>query len=61
VIDPKFHRPAEVDLLLSDPSKARRALGWRPEVGFKQLVAMMVAADLAALGRDDTPVIKRAA
>ena len=61
VIDPKFHRPAEVDLLLSDPSKARRALGWKPEVGFKQLVAMMVAADLAALGRDDAPIIKRAA
>ncbi|HEX7447088.1 MAG TPA: GDP-mannose 4,6-dehydratase [Pirellulales bacterium] len=60
VIDPKFHRPAEVDLLLSDPSKARRALGWKPQVGFQQLVAMMVAADLAALARDQVPT-KRAA
>lgn len=49
VIDPKFHRPAEVDLLLSDPSKARRALGWQPKVGFKQLVTMMVDADLELL------------
>ncbi|HEX5446428.1 MAG TPA: GDP-mannose 4,6-dehydratase [Pirellulales bacterium] len=60
VIDPKFHRPAEVDLLLSDPSKARRVLGWKPQVGFQQLVAMMVAADLAALSRDQIPT-KRAA
>ena len=51
VIDPKFHRPAEVDLLLSDPTKARRALGWQPKVGFRQLVTMMVDADLALLGR----------
>lgn len=51
VIDPKFHRPAEVDLLLSDPSKAQRSLGWQPKVGFRQLVTMMVDADLAALDR----------
>ncbi|HEV3022623.1 MAG TPA: GDP-mannose 4,6-dehydratase [Pirellulales bacterium] len=50
VIDPKFHRPAEVDLLLADPSKARSALGWKPRVGFVPLVRMMVDADLAALG-----------
>jgi len=50
VIDPKFHRPAEVDLLLSDPSKARKRLGWKPQVGFEQLVKMMVDADLSALG-----------
>jgi GDPmannose 4,6-dehydratase len=49
VIDPKFHRPAEVDLLLSDPAKARSALGWQPRVDFEQLVTMMVDADLAAL------------
>ena len=49
VIDPKFYRPAEVDLLVSDPAKARRELGWEPRVGFEQLVAMMVDADLAAL------------
>ncbi len=50
VIDPKFHRPAEVDLLLSDPAKARKQLGWKPQVGFEQLVRMMVDADLSALG-----------
>lgn len=50
-IDPKFHRPAEVDLLLSDPSKAAASLGWKPEVGFEQLVNMMVDADLELLGR----------
>jgi GDPmannose 4,6-dehydratase len=50
VIDPKFHRPAEVDLLLSDPAKARKQLGWKPQVGFEQLVRMMVDADMSALG-----------
>jgi GDPmannose 4,6-dehydratase len=44
--DPRFDRPAEVDLLVGDPSKAKRKLGWEPEVGFRQLVEMMVAADL---------------
>jgi GDPmannose 4,6-dehydratase len=52
VIDPKFHRPAEVDLLLSDASKARRMLGWTPDVGFRRLVTMMVDADVALLGHD---------
>ena len=46
-LDPRFMRPAEVDLLVGDPSKAKRQLGWEPEVGFRQLVEMMVAADLA--------------
>ncbi|MEQ8787985.1 MAG: GDP-mannose 4,6-dehydratase [Pirellulaceae bacterium] len=50
VVDPKFYRPAEVDLLLADPSKARRELGWEPTVSIEQLVAMMVDADLADLG-----------
>jgi len=49
VSDPKFYRPAEVDLLLADPSKARRELGWTPKVGFAELVAMMVDADLERL------------
>jgi GDPmannose 4,6-dehydratase len=49
VSDPKFYRPAEVDLLLADPSKARRQLGWTPKVGFAELVAMMVDADLERL------------
>ena len=47
VIDEKFMRPAEVDLLVADASKARRELGWEPKVDFKQLVGMMVDADLA--------------
>jgi GDPmannose 4,6-dehydratase len=46
VSDPKYYRPAEVDLLLADPAKARRELGWRPKVSFAELVAMMVDADL---------------
>jgi GDPmannose 4,6-dehydratase len=46
VTDPKYMRPAEVDVLQADPSKARRELGWTPRVGFKGLVAMMVDADL---------------
>jgi GDPmannose 4,6-dehydratase len=50
VVDPKFCRPAEVDLLLADSTKARQKLGWRPDVNFEQLVQMMVEADLAALG-----------
>ncbi len=46
VIDPRFVRPAEVDRLIGDASKAKRALGWAPEVGFEQLVAMMVESDI---------------
>src|SRR6187397_1075579 len=45
--DPRFLRPAEVDLLIGDPSKAKKALGWTPEVDFERLVKMMVDADLA--------------
>jgi GDPmannose 4,6-dehydratase len=45
--DPKFLRPAEVDLLIGDPSKAKEKLGWQPEVGFDELVDMMVAHDIA--------------
>jgi GDPmannose 4,6-dehydratase len=45
-VDPRYFRPAEVDLLLGDASKAREQLGWAPKVGFKQLVRMMVDADL---------------
>jgi GDPmannose 4,6-dehydratase len=47
--DPKFHRPAEVDLLLADSSKAGRELGWTPKVSFAELIAMMVDADLERL------------
>ncbi len=45
--DPKFFRPAEVDLLIGDPSKAEKKLGWKREVGFDQLVDMMVQHDIA--------------
>jgi GDPmannose 4,6-dehydratase len=44
--DPRYFRPAEVDLLLGDPGKAKKKLGWSPKVGFKQLVRMMVDADM---------------
>ena len=49
VIDEKFFRPAEVDLLIGDSSRARKVLGWEPKVGFPELVTMMVDADLALL------------
>jgi GDPmannose 4,6-dehydratase len=50
VQDPKFYRPAEVDLLVADPSKAKKELGWVPAVTFDELVQMMVESDLNALG-----------
>jgi GDPmannose 4,6-dehydratase len=49
VVDQQFFRPAEVDLLIGDPAKARNKLGWKPEIGFDELVRMMVDADLAVL------------
>src|SRR6478672_9338329 len=49
VLDPRFLRPAEVDLLVADPSKAARKLGWTPKVSFEELVRMMVDADLERL------------
>ena len=49
IVDQRFVRPAEVDLLIGDPSKARRMLGWEPTVTFEQLVEMMVRADLERL------------
>ena len=45
--DPRFLRPAEVDHLIGDASKAKKQLGWTPEVDFKALVTMMVDADVA--------------
>jgi len=53
-IDPRYFRPAEVDHLLGDASKARAALGWRPNVGFDQLVAMMVEHDLELARQERT-------
>ena len=48
-IDPKYYRPSEVDVLLGDASKARDKLGWEPKTRFKELVELMVDADVAAL------------
>jgi len=65
-VDGRYFRPAEVDHLLGDSTKARRMLGWRPQVDFEGLVGMMVDADLEvarreralqATGRDDTPSV----
>ena len=52
-IDPRYFRPAEVETLLGDASKARAQLGWQPEIPFAQLVAEMMAADLRWAERDD--------
>jgi GDPmannose 4,6-dehydratase len=51
VVDPRFLRPAEVDLLVGDASKAHTDLGWKPEVGFADMVASMVEADLELVAR----------
>jgi GDPmannose 4,6-dehydratase len=51
VIDPRFVRPAEINQLVGDCTKARETLGWKPTVSFQQLVEMMVRADLERLGR----------
>ena len=48
--DQRYLRPAEVDLLIGDPTKAQQKLGWKPSVTFKELVYLMVEADLQALG-----------
>ena len=55
VSDPRYYRPAEVELLLAEPAKAHRELGWRPKVSFEQLVTMMVDADLARLSAARQP------
>ncbi|MBI5757544.1 MAG: GDP-mannose 4,6-dehydratase [Planctomycetales bacterium] len=52
--DPRYLRPTEVDLLLGDPSKASQKLGWQPQVGFRELVRMMVEADLELAAREKT-------
>ena len=50
-VDPKYFRPAEVDLLLGDSGKARNVLGWSPRVTFKELARLMVEADLEMAGK----------
>jgi GDPmannose 4,6-dehydratase len=52
-VDPRYYRPAEVDALLGDATKARKKLGWIPEISFKDLVAEMAREDLALAQRDD--------
>ena len=54
VIDPKYFRPTEVDVLLGDSAKARRVLGWKPRVGFDQLIDMMIAADMEMSSKEKT-------
>ncbi|MBM3817571.1 MAG: GDP-mannose 4,6-dehydratase [Acidimicrobiia bacterium] len=54
-LDPAFLRPAEVDHLIGDASKARRVLGWEPKVSFERLIAMMVDADLARVAAQPAP------
>jgi GDPmannose 4,6-dehydratase len=53
-VDQKYYRPAEVDLLLGDATKAKRVLGWVPKVWFKELIEMMVDADLEGLRNGTT-------
>ncbi len=57
-IDPKYFRPTEVDLLIGDASKAEKTFGWKPKVTFKELVHLMVEADLIAEGLDPKKVLK---
>jgi GDPmannose 4,6-dehydratase len=54
-VDPKYFRPAEVDVLLGDPRKAAEKLGWKPRVTFKELVRIMVDADMEDGGRPVRP------
>jgi len=54
--DPRYFRPTEVDVLLGDAAKARKALGWQPKVSFDQLIAMMVEADLELAEKEKTLV-----
>lgn len=63
--DERYLRPAEVELLIGDPTKAQQTLGWKPSVNFRQLVALMVDADLHAMGlgngnrQSDQAIIRR--
>ena len=55
-IDPRYFRPTEVDILLGDPGKAFRNLGWKPRVGFEELIDIMIAADMEAAKKGKTLV-----
>jgi len=52
VVDPQFFRPVDVNVLFGDPAKAKAQLGWEPRVGFRELVEMMVQADMTRLGAE---------
>jgi GDPmannose 4,6-dehydratase len=52
VIDPKFYRPAEVDVLLGNPAKAEAALGWKAKTQVSELIKMMVDADMRRVERE---------
>lgn len=52
-VDPEYFRPTEVETLLGDPSKAKNSLGWKPKIGFKELVSEMVREDLKSAERDE--------
>ena len=51
-VDPRFYRPAEVETLLGDPARARKKLGWKPKVHFRELVKEMIFADLTAARKE---------
>jgi GDPmannose 4,6-dehydratase len=51
-MDERYYRPAEVDLLIGDSSKAQKAIGWEPTYTFRELISEMVASDLKALNED---------
>ena len=55
-VDKKYFRPSEVDVLLGDASKARKALGWTPKVGFEQLIDMMIKEDMEIARKEKTLV-----
>ncbi|MFL5813040.1 MAG: GDP-mannose 4,6-dehydratase, partial [Bdellovibrionia bacterium] len=57
-IDPKYYRPTEVDLLIGDPTKAKKQLGWEPRCSFPELVRLMVTEDLRLEGLDPEKYIK---
>lgn len=57
-VDPRYYRPAEVDLLIGDASKARRELGWKPKTTFNELVRLMVDGDLAMVKRQQAGEVR---
>jgi GDPmannose 4,6-dehydratase len=59
VIDPRYFRPAEVDALQADPTRARRLLGWQPRTSFRQLVRLMVQSEIDALTERATGILPR--